>query len=182
MKGKMNHELLAEIEGFLDSIKNNAANGEYVIMMDKGWNARQVLEVGEVRKMNDKERLQEIKEKFTLMNDFAELCQTGTCTLSLKDYDWLIRRVEQLQEEIAQLKLEKEAAIEGFNEQVKLAVDCIEENTRLREQLQQAKAKLERYKEIANLFRIAFANGEAEHRSANGRSMQAMALLEELES
>lgn len=26
MKGKMNHELLAEIEGFLDSIENNAAN------------------------------------------------------------------------------------------------------------------------------------------------------------
>lgn len=99
--------------------------------------------------------------------------------------DWFIEQVEkgeQLQQEIEQLKLEKEATIEGFNEQVKLAADCIEENTRLREQLQQAKAKLERYKEIANLFRIAFANGEAEHRIANGRSMQAMALLEELES
>lgn len=76
-----------------------AGNGEYVIMMDKGWNARQVLEVGEVRKMNDKTRLQEIKENFTLMNNFAELCQTGTCTLSLKDYDWLISQLERLQKE-----------------------------------------------------------------------------------
>jgi hypothetical protein len=47
--------------------------------------------------MNDKERLEEIRENFKLINDFAELCQTGICKLPLKDYDWLIRQAESRQ-------------------------------------------------------------------------------------
>jgi hypothetical protein len=51
----------------------------------------------------------------------------------------------------------------------------------LREQFEQMQAKVERYKEIINLFKMAFTTGDAEHRTINGRSVQAMALLEELE-
>jgi cell division septum initiation protein DivIVA len=61
------------------------------------------------------------------------------------------------------------------NDQLKQEVEL------LKEQLQQVHTKVERHKEIINLFKIAFANGDAEHRSMNGRSVQAMVLIEKLE-
>lgn len=51
----------------------------------------------------------------------------------------------------------------------------------LREQFEQMQAKAERYKEIVNLFKTAFENGDAEHRTINGRSVQAMTLIKEME-
>lgn len=54
-------------------------------------------------------------------------------------------------------------------------IELINENNKL-------KQELKRYKEIVNLFKMAFITGDAEHKSINGRSIQALTLLEELEN
>jgi hypothetical protein len=47
--------------------------------------------------------------------------------------------------------------------------------------IQALEQQIESYKEVINLFKTAFANGDAEHRTINGRSVQAMELIKELE-
>lgn len=95
--------------------------------------------------MNNKERLESIKKKFSAQRSVNERAYEplDLYDLSYEEGDWLIEqaeKVEQLQQEIAALK-------EALNESVKTSVA-------LDNELQQEQAKTERYekalREIAN--------------------------------
>lgn len=116
--------------------------------------------------MNDKELLQKIKNVRTAVKEIYG--NVNTITYPIYMVDWLIsqaEKVEQLEQEIEDLKLQKRptyVTIEGTAEDVhkdlkKFIVENDElkqEVDRLKEQLQQAQAKAERYekalKRIAN--------------------------------
>jgi hypothetical protein len=108
--------------------------------------------------VNDKEYLQEIKNDVFKQIDYS-LSQGEVCdyiSLEEEKVNWLIEqagKVKLLQSRITGLQIE----------------------------LNTEKAKAERYKEIVNLFKMAFTTGDAAHLTINGRSVQAMALLEALE-
>lgn len=110
-----------------------------------------------------KKRLKEIKEHL----DFIQFEYDRQGYISTNTADELI--------EYSKYLIEK---VEYWRDQHRKRVDELEEAYF---KIQLLENKLERYKEIINLFKTAFENGDAEHRTSNGRSVQAMALIEEME-
>jgi uncharacterized protein YPO0396 len=135
--------------------------------------------------MNDKELLETIKDQFEWGEENLE---SGIYNLESEEIKWLIdqaEKVEQLEQEIEDLKLQKRptyVTIEGTAEDVhKDLKKFIIENDELKQEIEHLKEQLKRAQSIINLFKSAFITGDAAHLTINGRSVQAMALLEEVE-
>jgi uncharacterized protein YPO0396 len=135
--------------------------------------------------MTDKELLETIKDQFEWGEENLE---SGIYNLESEEIKWLIEqaeKVEQLEQEIEDLKLQKRptyVTIEGTAEDVhKDLKKFIIENDELKQEIEHLKEQLKRAQSIINLFKSAFITGDAAHLTINGRSVQAMALIEELE-
>jgi uncharacterized coiled-coil DUF342 family protein len=124
-----------------------------------------------------------IEESLKLINEIERLHQT--LIYRDQEIEWYHEQLQQKEQEIKDLKLQKRPAyvtIEGTAEDVhKDLKKFIIENDELKQEIEHLKEQLKRAQSIINLFKSAFITGDAAHLTINGRSVQAMALLEELE-
>ena len=91
-----------------------------------------------VRKVSDKERLEEIKNSF--LEGQHILFGTSWVSMPKESFDWLIKQVEKME----QLQQENEKEQKRLKNQI---YKTAEEKFLLEKQLQQAQAKAERYKQ-----------------------------------
>lgn len=95
--------------------------------------------------MSDKERLEEIKEKYSEVTVLEYINNVEIVGVDIKDLVWLIEQAEKVE----QLQRENEKEQKRLQNQI---YETVEEKFLLEKQLQQAKAKAERYKHALKFY------------------------------
>lgn len=95
--------------------------------------------------MNDKERLGEIKEKYSEVTVLEYINDVEIVGVDIKDLVWLIKQAEKVE----QLQQENEKEQKRLKNQI---YKTAEEKFLLEKQLQQAQAKAERYKQALEFY------------------------------